>query len=200
MRSSSSAWPIDSCTAIRYWSKGARPGRCIAQIDDLRRQPLATAESEKLAGQLRSPIDGAPHRIEPARRLGPARRGCASRSILPPIDISRLLKSCAMPAVSRPIASSFCEFAQRCARRLMVLDLLAQHPVCLVQPPLQHRTLAVGLAELPAGDNKAAAKTRPMPPITRSGARHHPRGNGRPAAGWRRGRSSPASGSGRHSW
>ena len=94
-----------------------------------RRRAAPTLASRSSAGSLRS-----------------ARRRC-SDSILPVMTVSRLLKSCAMPPVSWPIASIFCAWRSRSslARRSVMSRVILAKPIRL--PPSPRIALMTTLAQ-----------------------------------------------------
>ena len=85
-------------------------------VDIARLQRLPAGEGEQMLDQLGAAFGGL---VDQARRRSAARAGAAgsptSVSVVPVITVSMLLKSCATPPVSLPMASSFCDCCS-CAR------------------------------------------------------------------------------------
>ena len=79
-----------------------------ADLQRLRLEHLLAAESEELARETRGAIARGKNVLERLARGSPGGTSSSMKLALPPIVVSRLLKSCAMPPASRPSASILC--------------------------------------------------------------------------------------------
>ena len=89
-------------------------GDDLVEVEHARVQHLPAAEGQQLARERRRP-GAAARAISASSSRAVARRAGSRRSRA--ITVSRLLKSCATPPASRPIASIFSASASRCSSR-----------------------------------------------------------------------------------